>query len=223
MFGLSKKIDAYYPGKIITAADLNAILARLEKLENIGCDPQVQIMDGPGGLHLSLAKYIVPIRRFQLYGNLIVGGTAEAKIVFRDVNNVLQSTANPEFEVIDTFGEHFGIAGDYGWCFTLSDSTKRWEILSIHHIARTIKFELLQHLSRHIEYAEAIVRRWSDGYKPPTNVNVYNLEWASGGIFEFVAPATAVGLAIFNDVLRIYEIWQIQCDADGPSSSSSGM
>jgi len=222
MFVSPKKIDRYFEGKVISAADLNAIISRLERLEKLTGDEQIVVSGGPEGTRLSISKYIPLIRRFRLYEDLLVGETADARIVYRNKYDALVPTTSsgPDFKVIDSFGQFFGFTGDYGWCKNISDSIEPWEIISIAHIARFIKFRLIGSLTRFTESASASVVHYYDGYIPPGNVDVYNLEWRANDIYEFSGGSNSIGLAIYNDVKRRYEVWQIQCSDPVESSAS---
>lgn len=221
MFNLFKKLEHYYPTKIITAADLNIIIDRLNRLENLSGDQQIQVSADQLGTYLSLSKYIPAIKRFRLYGGLSVGGTAEGNLVYLDENGIIQILDSvPDILVKDRYGQHFGFEGDYGFCFDISDRDKYFDILSIHHIARCIKFRLVDSLTRFTDKAEAIVTQWSDGYKPTANVDVYNMEWTANDIYEFSGETDSVGYAMFDDILRRYNIWQIQCGPVVESSAS---
>ena len=218
MLGDEKNIDRYYRGKIITAADLNKLLDRLERLEKLRGDQSIDTYGPEGGL--SVTKFIVPIKRFRLYTPLSVGGTAEAYSVGLDTNGVLQQSTTADLRVKDVYGEHFGAALDYGEGRYLSDSSNHLEVIHIAHIAREIKFRLVESLTRFTQSAEAIVTQWSHGYKPTANVDVYNMEWTADDIYEFSGSIDSVGYAKYNEILGIYNIWQIQCDSPVESSAS---
>ena len=126
-----RKIDRYFPGKVITAKDLNAILDRLDQLSNIFSDQQVNIVSSANGIGIKLAKHITEIRRFYLLEDLAREGSANAELLYLDVNLALQHHTATQFQVKDVLNIFDGVIGDQGYCVKMSDTGNFWEIIQM--------------------------------------------------------------------------------------------
>jgi hypothetical protein len=154
--------------------------------------------------------------RFELKDGLTPGGSATAYLL--PYTDDYGEDRNVEFTVYDALdgtlrgrGRTDTIEGYQGYARLMPDS-QRWEIVTMEHPARWIRFALTAAMSNQDSSGVASVLDYWDGNNPdPTLVGVPVANCAiSGGRHLFAGAAGAVGLACYNPGSDWYQIVQME-------------
>lgn len=220
--------DNWKSGEFLLAKDLNALLERVKRLEKLSVVAPLQLANTAVGQTLSFGGSIHEIRRFVLAENLNYASRASSYLYFYDSDNILTINSETSFYVRDIFGKFWGNAGDYGYAIKPYNrrTDNDWEVIAVANIAKWIQFRVCAAFStEERSFSGRVIKYW-EGYEPSNTVEILNMPRSVGGDcensnssgigdqidgYEYSANECDFGIATYNNILRNYEIINLQC------------